>query len=259
VIKAIKWGIAVGVLVVVAIFVAGQRRGDERETENEGEYWVQDRDGWRAVGTPPKCQEPFRLIPFADANLATSVLYPGQMRSVGYEPTAGYRFDGVPNENITVKAPIDGVVVQAARFLVGGEMQYVFDILNPCGIMIRLDHLLTLSPKFQAIADKLPPPKDNDTRSTSVSPRVEVVAGEVVATATGLRRDNNAFISITMFDFRQKNKISQDEAWAREHPSLDHYVVCPYPYLPEADFARIKTLPAADYMSGSKSDFCEKF
>lgn len=262
----LKAGKVIAILVtltVVGIFGA-RKLGTMRETSSPGQvqdggYWVQDMDGWKPKGTPPECPNPLRLASFVDVDLATSVLYPGQRRSVGYEPTAGYRFDGLPNEKIVITVPIEGEVVQAARFLVGEEIQYVFDILSPCGIMVRLDHLLTLAPKFQEIAERLPAPKEGDSRSTSVFPRVKVVTGEVVATAVGLRKNKNTFASFTVFDFRQKNQISQNETWAKEHPNLDHYVICPYPYLPEDDFERIKALPAADSMSGSRSDFCEKF
>lgn len=244
---------------VIGFFLIGDQktpfqRGNLHQSKS---YWVQDEGGWKATGTPPKCPEPLELASFADVRKATSVLYPGQMRSAGYEPTAGYRFDGLPNDAISITIPMDGEIVMAARFLVGGELQYVFDILNPCGIMVRLDHLLTLTPKFQDIANKLPQPKENDNRSTPIAPPVSVSKGEIIATATGLRKGGNTFSSITMFDFRGKNKISQDPGWAREHAVLYHYGVCPYPFLPKSDYERIKTLPAADYLSGAQSDYCD--
>ena len=79
-------------------------------------YWVQDRYGWKAVGTPPQCPEPLKLSSFVDLSKATSVLYPGQMRSVGYEPTAGFRFDGLPNEAIQVAVPLSGEVARTPKF-----------------------------------------------------------------------------------------------------------------------------------------------
>lgn len=220
------------------------------------DYWEQDMVGWKAKGTPPNCPEPSEFTSFTNVSKATSVLYPGQMRSVGYEPTAGFRFDGIPNNEITITSPVDGEIIQAARFIVQGDMQYVFDILMPCGILVRFDHLLTLSPKYQELADQLPPAKEGDSRSTSVRPTVKVLKGEVIATGVGISKNNNNFISWTMYDFRQKNKISQNAAWAANHPGLYHYAICPFPYLPKEEQVRIKSLPAADGMSGSKSDFC---
>ena len=70
-------------------------------------------------------------------------------------------------------------------------------------------------------------------------------------------KNKNTFLSWTLFDFRKKNKISQNPKWASEHPTMDHYVICPFPYLPKNEQERLNSLPAADYLSGSKSDFCE--
>lgn len=244
------------VFAVLVIFLINNNKSSVPGGNSSTTYWVQTESGWKAVGTPPSCPEPLELDSITDISKATSVLYPGQMRSVGYEPTAGFRFDGVSNEEISVRAPIDGEIVYAARFLVGGELQYVFDILSPCGIMNKFDHLLVLPPKLQAIADKLPEPKENDSRSTPVLPPVKVIKGEVLATAIGLRKNNNSFISWTVFDFRQKNKVSKNPSWASDHPELYHYAICPFPYLPKKDQERIAILPAADYMSGKQSDFC---
>ncbi len=259
-------GLIVGILALLAgLFYMGARAriSDNNPTKfsNNSQSptggWAQDNNGWRPVGTPPLCPDPLELASVVDVTKATSVLYPGQKRSVGYENTAGFRFDGLANEAIQVTAPMDGEIVQAARFLVSGEIQYVFDILSPCGIMNRFDHLLIIPSKLQAVADSLPAPKENDSRSTSISPSVKIIKGEVVATAIGLRRGKNTFLSWTVFDFRTKNRISQEPSWAAEHPALDHYAICPFPYLPSIDREIIKSLPPADYLSGSKSDFCD--
>lgn len=219
--------------------------------------WTQTMDGWKAEGSVPSCPSPLELSSITDLNLATSVLYPGQMRSVGYEPTAGFRFDKSDNDTVTIVSPIDGEIVQASRFLERGETQYVFDIMMPCGIMVRFDHLLIIPQKLQDVANKLPEPKENDSRSTFVSPPIKISKGETIATGVGIRKNKNTFISWTMYDFRTKNKISQNAIWAKEHPEkLYHYVICPFPYLPQKDQEIIKKLPPADSMSGSKSDFC---
>ena len=258
--KTLKLWVFFSVIIVITVvaFLFMNNFSDKNPLDNlqsSSGRWVQDENGWKAVGNIPKCPEPIQLGSVADLNQATSVLYPGQMRSIGYENTGGFRFDEVPNDQITVTAPIDGEIIMAARFLVDGEVQYVFDILSPCGIMNRFDHLLTISPKLQEIANSLPKPKNNDSRSVSVSPPVKITQGEVLATAVGLSKNNNNFISWTVFDFRKKNKVSQDPAWAEKHPVMDHYAICPFPFLPQEDQEKIKSLPAADFMSGSKSDF----
>ncbi len=238
--------------------------GGPQAGEGALSFWKQDENGWRTIGEPPACPNPLELPSPVDLSKATSVLYPGQMRSVGYENTAGFRFDGERNEAIVVTAPMDGEVIQAARFIAGGDIQYVFDILSSCGIMTRFDHLLRLTPKFQEIADGLPEPKENDSRSTFINPPVKVSSGEVIATAVGIASGGhpqfggvNTFVAWTVFDFRAKNKASLDSSWASEHPTLDHYVVCPYDYLSSQDQELVKGLPASDSMSGTKSDFCE--
>ena len=218
-------------------------------------HWRLGATGWEPVGTPPQCPEPFHIVPPIDIQLATSVLYPGQIRNGNsYEPGGGFRFDKSPTDVITVRAPADAVVVGGARFLVQGEIQYVFDLITPCGIMFRYDHLLSLSPEFQKIADNFAPPKENDSRTTFLSPSVPVAASSIIATAVGLR--NNNFISWSVFDLRQKNASSQDPLWAAEHPTLEHYAVCPYDFLSPDIQKIIYSLPATDSTSGSKSDFC---
>ena len=61
-------------------------------------------------------------------------------------------------------------------------------------------HLLTLSPKFQALAEKFPLPK-RQTRTTTINKEVE--NREKLLTAVGL--PNNTF-NIGSYDYRQQNK-----------------------------------------------------
>lgn len=253
--------LATGIVVVILtilVFVITSQKSVKNNSSASSTYWRQDEKGnWIAVGTPPACSEPLEFASVSDLSIATSVLYPGQERSVGYEPTAGFRFDRLGHNQVNVTAPMDGEIVYAARFLIDGEIQYVFDVLSPCGIMHRFDHLLELPSKLQAIADSLPKPKEHDNRSTPMNPPVRITKGELLATAIGLRKTNNPFISWTVFDFRGKNNASQNSSWAATHPELYHYTICPFPYLSQKDQERINVLPAADSMSGKKSDFCE--
>ncbi|MCL5410840.1 MAG: hypothetical protein M1324_03220 [Patescibacteria group bacterium] len=228
---------------------------DSQDSAKNKVFWQQNQDGWKAVGTPPACPEPL-VLSIGDISQATSVLYPGQMRSVGYEPTAGFRFDNTSNNAIQIQAPLDGEIVAASRFISSGSNQYVFDIMSPCGIMNRFDHLLEIPAKLQAIADKLPEPKENDSRSTAINPPVSISKGEIIATKIGISENNNNFLSWTVFDFRQKNKISQEQDWAVSHPGLYHFAICPYQYMTAEDQAIAKKLPPADEKSGDKSDFC---
>lgn len=220
-------------------------------------YWRLGINGWEPVGSVPQCPNPYHIIPPVDISLATSVLYPGQIRSGNnYEPGGGFRFDKSPNNVITVKVPADAQVVGGARFLVQGQLQYYFDLTVPCGIMFRYDHLLTLSPEFQKISERFTPPKENDTRTTFLDTPISVSANDTIATAVGL--NNNTFVSWTVFDHRQKNEVSRTNlSWAAEHSWLEHYAVCPYDFLSPDLQKTVYSLPASDIIAGNKSDFCK--
>ncbi|MEK7153620.1 MAG: hypothetical protein AAB834_06730, partial [Patescibacteria group bacterium] len=134
--------------------------------ENTGE------GGWIALnGTPPACPDPFMINTPSDISKATSVLYPGQERQGGtftgaggsYKPHGAFRFDGLKNNEVDVESPIDGYVYRGSQYLVEGEMQYTFDLIHPCGFMVRLGHLRALSDTFQGYADKFPAAQEGDS------------------------------------------------------------------------------------------------
>src|SRR3989344_4918046 len=180
------------------------------------------------------CPDPFVFDLPIDIRRATSVLYPGQVRGGDYKAHGGFRFDGLKNDEIQVIAPIDAVVIAGARYPVNDEVQYTFDFEHPCGIRYRLGHLLTLTPKFQDIAEKFPLPADLDSRTTQVYPSIEVKKGEHIATAVGLTQGGpsiyngiNTFLDWGVYDYRQKNASSMDPAWAATHLSDTYqYGVC---------------------------------
>src|SRR3989344_6946398 len=116
------------------------------------------------------CPDPFIFDLPIDIRRATSVLYPGQIRGGDFKAHGGFRFDTSRPDEITVVAPIDAAVVTGARYPVAGEIQYTLEFEDPCGIRYRLGHLLTLAPKFQAIAEKFPMPTTLDSRTTQVRP-----------------------------------------------------------------------------------------
>lgn len=210
------------------------------------------------------CPDPFIFPLPVDISRVTSILYPGQVRGGDYKAHGGFRFDTSRPDEIVVTAPADAELIAGARYLVNGEIQYTFDFAHPCGIRYRFGHLLTLSPKFQAIADKFPLPDGLDSRTTEVRPPVTVKQGEVIATAVGLMRGGppqlggfNTFVDWGVYDYRQKNAISQDPAWVKTHPhELYHYAVCWFNWISPADRARILALPSADGEHGKVSDYC---
>ncbi len=223
--------------------------------------WQQRENGWQAMGTPPACPDPIAFTFPSDINQATGILYPGQTRGGNYKPHGGVRFDNSTDNKIAVAAPIDGNVVRGARYLVDGEMQYTFDIINSCGIMYRLGHLLVLTPKFQKIADDFPAASEGDSRTEQVQPQIAVTTGEAIATSVGVTKGGiNTFFDWGVYDLRTKNEASKDAAWAvkPEHDAeLAQHAVCWFDWLTAADEAKVRSLPAGDPTSGKTSDYCK--
>ncbi len=222
------------------------------------------------------CPKPFVFRMPIDTEKATSVLYPGQIRGGNYKAHGGFRFDGSKPDEITVVAPYDADVIAGARYPVNGEIQYTFDFAHPCGIRYRFGHLLTLSPKFQAIAEKFPMPKGLDSRTTEVNPPIKVKQGEIIATAVGLTKGGpevfgglNTFVDWGVYDYRQQNKASQDPNWVSAHSSEDpdwslyynseiyKYAVCWFDWISPEDKAKVLALPSSDSQSGKISDYCK--
>lgn len=222
------------------------------------------------------CPQPFVFKIPVDLDKATSILYPGQIRGGDYKAHGGFRFDGSRPDQITVYAPYDAKVIAGARYPVGGEIQYTFDFEHPCGIRYRFGHLLTLTPKFQAIAEKFPLPKGLDSRTTQVSPPVEVKQGEVIATAVGLTKGGpsvfkglNTFVDWGVYDYRQQNQASKRPDWPTLHAAEDsdwtlyynsdvyQYAVCWFDWISPEDRAKVLSLPSSDGKSGKNSDFCK--
>ena len=225
--------------------------------EGEKIEWNNTRDGWEPTGTPPPCPDPLRLDTPTDLSLVTSVLYPGQYRSSDYKPHGGFRYDNSSSDEITITAPMDAQIVDGGRYLVGGEIQYTFDFIAPCGIWYRFGHLLELTPKFAAIAETFPAAVEGDSRTYGVNPSAEVFAGEVIATAVGFTRDPNTFVDWGVYDLRSKNSASQDPTWAAKHPNdQEQHGVCWFDLLSPEDEALVRSLPPADGVSGSTSDYC---
>jgi len=219
--------------------------------------WYNGRDGWQPSGTPPACPSSPLLKTPTNLSLVTSVLYPGQFRSGDYKPHGGFRYDNSSSDEITITAPMDAHVVDGGRYLVNGEIQYTFDFIAPCGIWYRFGHLLTLTPKFAAIAESFPAAVEGDSRTYEVSPQMEVTAGEVIATAVGLSRDSNTFVDWGVYDLRSKNSASENASWAAQHTGQqEQHAVCWFDFLSPADEAIVRGLPPADGVSGSMSDYC---
>ncbi len=219
--------------------------------------WAFDGSTWQSNKTPPACPNPVVIPSPVDLSLVSSILYPGQYRGGDYKPHGGFRFDNSSYDKITVTVPLDGRVVSASRYIESGQVQYLFDIYSACGIRVRFDHLFSVSPAFQAIADQLPAPKAGDSRTTNLTTPVVVQAGDVIGTAVGT--PTNPFVDFGVYDLRQQNAISSDANWASEHASakeMGWYGACWLTMLPTADANIVQNLPASDQTSGKTSDYC---
>lgn len=164
--------------------------------------WQLGPEGWTNVGGPaPSCTESGALPLYApvDAGQASSLLLPGQVRGGDFKPHGGFRFDAHGPE-VVVRAPFSGTIVRAAHYLEGGESQYLVDMVHPCGLIARFDHLARLEPAVAAMFEDWPPPAEGDTRTRWAAPPVTVAAGQPLATTIGV--PGNVFVDFGVYDLR---------------------------------------------------------
>ena len=189
---------------------------------------------------------------------ATSVLYPGQLRGNNYKAHGGLRFDGQgQGHDVEIYAPMDATIWRAARYLESGVVQYLFDFVNSCGIMYRLDHLLVFSPRLGQIADTLPQAREGQSQTTFLAPGQIIRAGESIATEIGVSSNTNVFFDWGVYDLRVMNARSNDTAWLVDHSGEQApYGICWLEFLSPSDRAIVTALPPSDSVSGSTSDYC---
>lgn len=235
--------------------------GNKNSSKNSGNTdisWELTSEGsYRASSTPPTCPSPLVLESPTDLAKVVSILYPGQARGGNYKPHGGFRFTDGANE-IEVTAPMDAAVVEGGRYLVNGEIQYVFDFVNSCGIKYRLGHLRTLSETFTKIADQFPQAQEMDSRTTQINPPVKIKAGDIIATAVGLISEGNAFFDFGVYDLRQTNEASKNPTFQTAHVDDQDqawHALCWFDLLSAENEAKVRSLPATS--PGSESDYCK--
>ena len=202
------------------------------------------------------CPEKLLFDTPVDLNLVTSILYPGQIRANYFKPHGGFRFDGLGDNNnkITVKIPIDSFLVLGSRYVVEGQVQYMFEFNTACNVKFRLDHLLVLSPKLQEIADNLPAPKEGETRTTNLE-NVEFLKGEVIATEVGIL--NNVFVDFGIYDYRKENEASKTSELVKSFGyEIAKHAVCWFDWLTPNDEEIVRNLPPSGN-DGSSSEYCK--
>lgn len=227
------------------------------ESSSASISWSFDGNTWSSNTSAPNCPSPLVFDSPANINLATNILYPGQIRGGNYKPHGGFSFTGKNNSDITVTIPMDSVLYRGVRYIEAGETQYMFDFITPCGVFFRFDHLLTLSPKYQAIAETLPA-ATSDSRTTILPPTF-ATKGETLATAVGFTKTKNVSFDFGVYDLRQPNEISKNSTWAATHANtkeLGYYAICWLNNLNSTDMAKAKSLPGSG-TEGKVSDYCK--
>lgn len=221
---------------------------------------IDSQGGWIVVaGKAPECPAQPMLKSPADIADATSVLYPGQNRGGNYKPHGGLRFDTAETNSVVVTAPMDGYVYRGSRYLENGQLQYMFDIINPCGIMVRFDHLQAVEPKLEDLADSFPAAAEGASQTTLVNEYVVLRAGEKLATKVGFNKGTpNTGFDFGVYDLRKANAQSTRSGYVATYgKELAGHAVCWLDgWLPAADQATLTKLPAGDYLAGKRSDYC---
>lgn len=236
--------------------IANESVKQEMETvDNSTDIVIwQYRDGkWTPTGIPPECPNPLIFQMPVDIDLPTSVLYPGQVRGGDFKPHGGFRIDNA-NLPVEVRAPLEGYIVNVARFYDQFGIHYMFDIQHPCGIMYRLGHLGAVPPKLEAIFNDVPTGEYGDSRTHEVTP-VFIALGETIATDT----QHGSGFDWGVYDLRRENNASQDTAFRQAHkdePYQAYHSICWLNYLPADEQKIVKSLPAADGISGKTSAYC---
>ena len=222
--------------------------------------WEWNGSNWVASGTAPSCEEP--LIPElpVDSNKVSTILYPGQIRGSNYKAHGGFLFkSSYTNSDITVTAPLDATLVQASNYTEIGEVQYLLEFVNSCGIMYRFDHLYTLSPAMQEALKDLPAPLADDSRTTKLSKTVMVKKGDVIATSVGFVKNKNVSVDFGVYDLRTANTASQKDSFRSDYQnvgSLAFHGLCWLETVPQSLSAQLKALPGSG-TEGKVSDYCQ--
>ena len=227
--------------------------------------WRFDGKEWISQGSVPQCPSP--LIPtgkLLDFSKVLSIVQPGQIRGGSYKPHAGLRwseFGGVV-KGISIKAPFDGEVVAAAQYISEGNYQFTINIIHPCGIMLRLGHLLEPSDSIKKILSTIPPAIENDSRESFLSgtfiKKDQLIASEVGMVPPASPDSLGTFMDLGIVDLRKKNPTLDSNFKSNADIKYALYSVCWYEgnYFSDSDRARVLNLPFSN--GDATSDYCKR-
>lgn len=244
--------LVLGVIGFVGFKVLNQSNS-ESDSKGGEVKWAFDEQNlkWFAEsGTPPECKDPFAFDQSpVDLSELLVIGMPGSYRGYSYKPHGGLRLSNPDSGKVDIKMPIDATLVGLTRYYEGNpsELQYLLTFESDCGIAFRFDHLYTLAPEFQKIAETTPEPKKDDTRTDPniKFERTKFKSGDVVATEVGFPQSKNFGFDFGVYDYRQANDISKNKEWAAIHDqyeSLEWFGACWIDQLPGADAATAKKL-----------------
>lgn len=224
--------------------------------------WSFDGNAWKAMGSAPTCEDPLTIGAPIDVTKATAILYPGQIRGGDFKPHGGIGMDNGNDNSLTVSAIRDAYLYRGTRYIEGGETQYLFDFMDSCGVMYRMDHLATLSPAFAQYANKLPEAKVDNSRTTMFNEHPLIKKGTVIATEVGMKNNKNAFFDLGVYDLRKQNEASKTDIYKTDQKRISDkeqsfYAVCWFNLLPAKDKSVVKALPSRDQAQGATSDYCK--
>lgn len=262
--------IAIGA-VGVKVFNQVDSKDAPKQQSNTAWNYNEQKNLWEYTeGTPPACPNPlkFDYSPI-DLSKIWVIGAGGTYRGYNYKVHGGFRlpFDR-KDGNVNVVAPMDGTLVGLVRYNEGEppDIQYKIDFVNDCGISYYFDHLYKLSPELEKIADKSPKPKASDTRTTFKPPALKVKAGDLIASQIGFPSTDNYGFDFGVVDYRQRNEISKNAAWAKIHnefESSEWFGVCWLDMLPGKDAAKADKLSRVQAntqrVSRRISDYCKNY
>lgn len=277
--------LCVGLFLLAAIFGAGSYVLDKQHADKKAEQaaeqpaaevsnpditwsFSEQQQKWITNGPPaPDCPDPLFANSPVDFSTVVTVLFPGQYRGYNYKPHGAFGISPGTAGQVEVKLPMDAKITGLTRYLEGSNnaLQYLVTFVNDCGIEIKFDHLATLSPRLQAIAETRPAPlKDNTKSDPNNKPTPELFkGGEVIATAVGNPGIKMYGFDFGVADYRKPNDISKNEAWKAIHNTYtasEWYGVCWFDMLPgdDADTAKkMSETPTNPSRPNTVSDYCK--
>lgn len=234
------------------------------KTSNSMVGWRFNGSAWVSQGDVSKCPTP--LIAqgaLLDFSKVVSFVQPGQTRGGSYKPHAGLRWSeyGGYVKGVNITAPFDGEIVGVAQYKQGGIYQFLVNIIHPCGVMLRLGHLLEPSDFMNDILKNLPPAIENDSRENLLS-GVYIKKGQVIATEVGMPPPASpdslgTFMDLGILDLSTKNPILPLNFSSNADPKYSLYSVCWYrsSFFSEADRTKVVRLPFSN--GDATSDYCK--